>query len=125
MYTITDILRDIDRGCRIHNLNECSFSYRILFFVNDKNRNSKHYVDTVYCDLRESLENIIKENLSLTNNVVIASVTVLRNRKCISLQSRAYSFSLDEYFRQLNGEYRGNSNNYRNTMYRKKVGDWC
>lgn len=125
MYTITDILRDIDRGCMIHNMNECSFSYRILFFVNDKNRNSKHYVDIVYCNLRESLENIIKENLSLTNNVVIASVTVLKNRKYISLQSRAYSFSLDEYFRQLNGEYRGNSNNYRNTMYRKKVGDWC
>lgn len=103
MHTITDILRDIDRGCMIHNLNENCFSYRIIFFVNERNRSSKHYTDTVYCDLRESLENIIRENLSLTNSVVIANTTVLKHRKCIRLQSKSYSFSLDEYFNQING----------------------
>lgn len=109
----------------VHNLNEDCFLYWIVFFVNDRDKSTKHYMDTGYYGLRESLETIIRENLSLTNSVVIAAVTVLNNRKCISLQSRAYSFSLDEYFRYLNGEYRGSSNKYRNIMYRKKVGEWC
>lgn len=125
MYTISDILKDVDRGCMVHNLNEDCFLYRIVFFVNDRGKSTKHYMDTGYYGLRGSLETIIRENLSLTNNVVIAAVTVLKNRKCISLQSRAYSFNLDEYFRYLNGEYRGSNNKYRNIMYRKKVGEWC
>lgn len=125
MYTISDVLKDIDRGCMVHNLNEDCFSYRIVFFINDKNRSTKHYIDTGYYGLRESLETIIRENLSLTNSVIIAAVTVLKNRKSISLQSRAYSFNLDEYFRYINGEYRSSNNKYRNIMYRKKVGDWC
>lgn len=117
MYTISTILEDIDRKCMIRNLNENAFSYRIVFFVNDKDKSTKHYIDTGYCGLRQSLENIIRENLSLTNSVTIAAITVLRNRKCISLQSRAYSFDLEGYFRLLNGEYRCR-NSYGNAMRR-------
>lgn len=111
MYTISDIISDIDRGCLANNMIENRFSYRIVFFVNENGKGTKHYIDTSYDGLRKSLESIIREHLSATNNIVVAETTALKNGKCICLQSRAYSFSLDEYFRRLNGEYRDNSRN--------------
>lgn len=109
MYTISNILADIDQGCVANNMVEDRFSYRIIFFVNEGNKGSKHYMDTVYSGLRKSLESIIRKHLSLTNSVVIAETTVINNGKCVCLQSRSYSFSLAGYFRQINGEY-GDSN---------------
>ena len=108
MYTVSDILQDIDRGCLANNMIENRFLYRIIFFVNENGNGTKHYIDTTYDDLRKSLESIIRENLSVTNTIVIAETTALKNGKCICLQSRAYSFSLEEYFRKLNGEYKDN-----------------
>lgn len=108
MYTISDILMDIDRGCMVHNMVEDKFSYRIVYFVNDGNDGIKHYLDTSYGNLRKALESIIKSNLSLTNTVVIAETTSLMHRKCIRLQSRSYAFSLDGYFSQINGDYSNN-----------------
>lgn len=103
MYTISDIITDINRGCMANNMVEDRFSYRVIFFVNEGNRRSKHYIETSYSNLRKSLENIIKGHLSLTNNIVIAETTVLKNRKAVGLQSRAYQFSLDGYFNEING----------------------
>lgn len=111
MFTISDILQDIDHGCLANNMIEDRFSYRIVFFVNENRNGTKHYIDTTYDGLRKSLESIILKNLSVTNNIVIAETTVLKNGKCICLQSRSYSFSLDEYFRRLNGEYKDNRRN--------------
>ncbi len=108
MYTVSDILQDIDRGCLANNMIENRFLYRIIFFVNENGNGTKHYIDTTYDDLRKSLESIIRENLSVTNTIVIAETKALKNGKCICLQSRAYSFSLEEYFRKLNGEYKDN-----------------
>ena len=100
----SDIIADINRGCIANNLNEDCFSYRIIFFVNDGNNRSKHYIDTMYDNLRNSLENIIRNHLSVTNNLVIAETTVLKDGKSVCLQSMSYSFSLDGYFKQINGE---------------------
>lgn len=108
MYTVSDIIADIDRGCMANNMVENMFSYRIIFYVNEGNRGTKHYIDSRYADLRKTLENIIRNNLSLTNNLVIAETTVLKNEKCVCLQSKSYSFSLENYFKQINGEYRSN-----------------
>ena len=47
---------------------------------------------------------------------MVAEITALKNGKCIRLLSRSYSFSLDRYFKQINGE-RGNSNRYGNIIY--------
>lgn len=101
MYTISNIIADINRGCMANNMVEDKFSYRIIFFVNEGNNGSKHYIDTSYGGLRKSLENIIRNHLSLTNSVVIAETTVLKNGKCVCLQSKSYSFNLDEYFRKI------------------------
>ena len=109
MYKISDIIADIDRGCAVNNMVEDCFSYRIIVFVREGNRSSKHYIDTTYDGLRGSLENFIKEHLSLTNRVVVAQTTVLKNGKCVCLQSRSYPFSLDEYFERIGGEYRADS----------------
>lgn len=109
MYTVSDIIADINRGCIANNMIEDMFSYRIIFYVNEGRKGSKHYIDTKYGDLRKALENIVRGNLSLTNNLVIAETTVLKDGKCICLQSRSYSFSLDQYFRQISGEYVDNS----------------
>ena len=103
MLTISNILQDVDKGCAIHNLNESCFSYRILFFVNEGGTGMKHHADSTYEGLRKTLESIIRENISLTNSVVIAQTTVRKNGKCVCLQSRSYMFNLDEYFKQIIG----------------------
>lgn len=107
MYTISDILADIDRGCMANNMIEDMFSYRIIFYVNERNRGTKHYIDSKYRDLRKVLENIVRNNLSLTNNLVIAETIVLKDGKCVCLQSQSYSFSLDGYFKQISRENKG------------------
>lgn len=117
MYTISNILADIDQGCVANNMVEDRFSYRIIFFVNEGNKGSKHYMDTVYSGLRKSLESIIRKYLSLTNNVVIVETTVINNGKCVCLQSRAYSFSLDGYFKQINGECRESNKSGKYSRY--------
>lgn len=111
MYTVSDIIADINRGCTANNMVEDRFSYRIMFFVNGGNNSSRHYIDTSYNGLRKALESIIRENLSLTNCVVIAETTALKNGKCVFLQKRAYSFSLDGYFKQISGECRNSGRN--------------
>ena len=115
MYTVSDILADIDRGCMANNMIEDMFSYRIIYFVNEGNKGTKHYIDSQYADLRKALESIVRNNLSLTNNLVIAETTVLKNGKCVCLQSKSYTFSLDSYFKQISGEYKGSRNG--NTPY--------
>lgn len=104
MFTISDIITDIDRGCAANNMVEDKFSYRVIFFIKEDNRSSKHHIDSVYGDLRNALEGIVRNYLSLTNSVVIAETTVLKDGKCVRLQSRSYAFSLDEYFKRINGE---------------------
>ena len=101
MFTISDIIADINRGCAVNNMVEDCFSYRIIFFVNSKNIGEKHYIDTGYDGLREALENIIRGNLSTTNTIVVSAVTVLKNGKAVSLLSRAYPFSLSGYFEEI------------------------
>lgn len=118
MYTISDIIADIDRGCLANNMIEDCFSYRIVFFVNEGDRGSKFYVDTPYIGLRKSLESIIRNHLSLTNSVVIAETTVRKNGKCVCLQSRSYSYNLDGYFKQISGECR-NSIRGRDMVYNR------
>lgn len=111
MYTISDIIADINRGCTANNMVEDRFRYRIIFFVNEGNNGSKYYMDTAYNGLRRSLESIIRSNLSLTNSVIIAETTVLKNGKCICLLRRSYSFSLDGYFKRISGECRDRNRN--------------
>lgn len=105
MNTISDILMDIDRGCLANNMIEDCFTYR------EGNNGKKYYLDSSYRDLWKSLESIIRGNLTLTNNVVIAETTVLKRGKCTCLQSRAYSFNLEEYFKRIKGECNSNRNN--------------
>lgn len=118
MFTISDIIADINRGCMVNNMVEDCFSYRIIFFVNEGNKGSKHYIDTGYEGLRDALENIIRGHLSLTNSVVVAQTTVLKNGKYICLQSRSFAFSLKEYFEKISGECRS-ENRRGNIMYSK------
>ena len=114
MYTISNIIADIDRGCLSNNMVEDRFSYRIVFFENGKG--IKHYIDTSYDGLRKSLESIIREYLSVTNNIVIAETTALKNGKCVSLLGRSYAFSLEGYFHQIYGRCKSDSEN-RNITY--------
>lgn len=107
MYTVSDIIADINRGCTANNMVEDRFQYRIIFFVNEGDNGSKHYMDTTYDGLRKSLESIIRNHLSVTNTIVLAETTVQKDGECVCLQSRSYSFSLDSYFKQISGESRG------------------
>lgn len=116
MYTITNILSDVNRGILAHNMIEDKFSYRIVFFVNDGNEGRKNYMDTSYDGLRAALENIVRKNLTVTNNIVLAAVTARKNGKTVSLLSRSYSFGLGGYFKQISGKYDCNSRN-ENMMY--------
>lgn len=108
MYTVSDIVVDLNRGIMAHNMVEDKFSYRIIFYINENGAGTRHYIDTSYTGLRKTLENIIRKYLSVTNSVVMAEITVLKNGKCVCLLSRSYSFSLDGYFKQINGKYENN-----------------
>lgn len=99
MFTITNIMEDINKGCAINNLNENAFTYRVAYYVNEGNISKKHHMDSSFDNLRQTLEKIIQSSLSLTNNIVISSVTVKKNGKCVYLLSRSYKFCLDGYFR--------------------------
>lgn len=120
MFTISNILQDIQRGIFANNMVENMFTYRIIYFVNENGIGRKYYIDVLYENLRRSLENIIRGNLTTTNNIVIAATTTLINGKTISLLSRSYVFCLDDYFRKLNGEYKSRDN-YGSTIQRKNV----
>ena len=115
MFTISNILEDVDRGILANNMIETCFVYRIVYYTNENGVGTKNYVDTSYNSLREELENIIRRNLSTTNTVVIAAVTVRKDGKSVCLQSRSYGFSLDEYFEWISGECRADRRG--NIMY--------
>ena len=101
MYTVSSILNDVDRGIVAHNMIENYFSYRVVYFINFENRSEKYYIDTRYDGLRETLENIIRRNLTTINTVVISAVTGRKNGESVSLLNMAYGFNLSEYFRQI------------------------
>lgn len=117
MYTISDVIADINRGCTANNMVEDKFLYRIVFFVNEGNKGTKHYTDASYGGLRNTLEGIVRNYLSLTNSVVIAEITALKDGKCVRLQSKAYAFSLDRYFEQISGKQREGNRNLTYTRY--------
>ena len=123
MFTISNILQDIQRGIFANNMVENMFTYRIIYSVNERNGEStKHYLDTTYNDLWKTLKTIIRNNLSLANSVVVAQTTALKNGKYVCLQSRPYSFSLDGYFQKIcdakEKEYISNNNGRRRA-------NWC
>lgn len=101
MNTVLDVLVDINNGILAHNMVETYFSYRLVYFINENRKSEKHYIDTRYDGLRKTLENIIRGNLTTTNNIVVAQTTVRKSGETVSLLSRPYSFSLSEYFRKV------------------------
>lgn len=103
MYTVSDIIKDVDRGIAANNMIETYFSYRIFYYVNEGNKGAKHTEDTPYNGLRKALENIIRNNLSVTNTVVIAEVTAWKDGESVSLMGRPYGFNLSGYFEQIAG----------------------
>lgn len=122
MYTITDIVDDVNRGITANNMIENYFLYRLVYFINENGKGRKCYVDTPYENLRQSLENIIRENLSTTNTIVIAAVSVRKNGETVSLLSRAYGFNLGEYFQKIcETKEKDNINSY----YVRRRAQWC
>lgn len=122
MYTVSSIVEDVDRGILANNMIENYFSYRIVYFVNENGKGTKFCVDTSYGGLRTVLENIIRGNLTTTNSIVISQTTTIKDGKCVYLQSRAYGFSLDEYFQQIVGEREKDNVN---SNYRRRRANWC
>lgn len=116
MFTVTDIVDDVNRGITANNMVENYFLYRLVYFINENGKGRKCYVDTLYENLRQSLENIIRRNLSVTNTIVISAVTVRKNGEAVSLLNRAYGFSLDGYFQMICEEKRENIN----STYRRR-----
>lgn len=121
MHTISDIISDIDRGCIANNMTEDRFSYRIIFFVNENGKGTKHYIDSKYGDLRKSLESIIRENLSVTNSIVLAAATTRKNGETVSLLSRSYLFNLDGYFEHIVGK---TEKEYKTVSHGRRMTQW-
>ena len=122
MFTVSDIISDVQRGIASNNMIETYFTYRLVYFINENGKGRKCYVDTPYENLRQSLENIIRKNLSTTNTVVIAAVSVRKNREIVSLLSRAYGFDLGEYFWKIcESKEKDNINSY----YGRRKAQWC
>ena len=108
MNTVADIVKDISRGCTANNIVEEKFVYQIIFYINANGRGCQRTVDCYYRELRRVLEEIIKDNLTLTNNIVIANTVARKNGKWVQLQSKGYYFSLEEYFKLIRGDGQGN-----------------
>ena len=119
MFTISDIMADIERHCAIYNMVENAFAYRVAYYVNEGNRSKKYYMDSSFEELRQTLEKIVRSRLTLRNNIVISKVTVKKNGACVSLLGRSYKFCLDEYFRQIYDE--GKEKYYTCNHYRKRM----
>lgn len=122
MVTISNILSDVNRGILAHNMIETCFSYRLIYFVNSEGKSEKHYIDTQYDGLRAVLENIIRRNLTTTNCIVVATVTTLKDGKCISLLSRSYAFSLNEYFQKI---CETKEKVFVSNSYGRRKAQWC
>lgn len=121
MYTITNIIEDVDHGILANNMIETCFVYRLVYFINFENGSEKHYIDTRYDGLRAALESIVKENLTTTNNIVLATVTARKNGEIVSLLSRSYPFSLNEYFEQIVGR---KEKEYKTVSYGRRRVNW-
>lgn len=121
MVTISNILQDVNGEILANNMVETYFTYRLVYFVNENGIGKKYYVDTSYENLRSALETIIRGNLTTTNTVVLAAVTIRKNGEIISLLGRSYPFSLDGYFEQIVGEKEKNTN----SNYRRRRAQWC
>lgn len=121
MFTVSDIINDLNGGIFANNMIEAYFTYRLVYFVNQNGKGTKFCVDTSYNGLRMVLENIIRENLTTTNTVVIAAATTLKDGKDVSLLSRSYGFSLDGYFQQIAGR---KGKEYMNNNYGKRKVQW-
>lgn len=122
MFTISNILMDVQRGITANNLMENMFSYRIVCFINFEGKSEKHYVNTQYDGLRAALENIIRKNLTVTNTIVIAQITIRKNGESVSLLSKAYPFSLGEYFQKI-CESKEKDTIY--SYYGRRKAQWC
>lgn len=122
MITISDILLNVERGCLVHNMAENEFSYRIMFCVHNGNKRTRKYVDTSYANLRNTLENIIRGNLTITNTVMVENVTVRKDGKSVCLLNRSYSFCLDGYFEQIIGK---REKEYKTANYGRRRLNWC
>lgn len=122
MYTVSDILEDIQRKITANNMIETCFSYRLVYFLNENGKGRKCYIDTSYGNLRRSFENIIRENLSTTNCIVLAAVTTRKSGETVSLLSRSYSFSLDGYFEQIIGK---KEKEYKTVNCGRRRAQWC
>ena len=122
MYTVSNILEDVDSGIAANNMIENYFTYRLVYFINENGKGRKSYVDTPYGNLRQSLENIIRGNLTTTNTIVIAQITVRKNGENVLLLSKAYSFSLSEYFQKICGI---KEKEYVSNNYGRRRAQWC
>ena len=49
--------------------------------MNEENAGRKYYANSTYSGLRKTLEDIIRSNLSLENNLVFAQTTILKIKK--------------------------------------------
>lgn len=114
MFTVSDIVADVERGCLRNNMVEDKFSYRLVYFINSGSKGRKLCLDTQYDGLRAALEKIVRENLTATNSVVLAAVTARKNGEVVSLLSRSFGFSLNEYFQAIYGRCKNRNNTYNN-----------
>lgn len=122
MYTVSNIIDDVDSGIAANNMIKNYFTYRLVYFINENGKGRKSYVDTPYGNLRQSLENIIRGHLTTTNTIVIAQITVRKNGESVLLLSKAYSFSLSEYFQKIcEIKEKDNINSY----YVRRRAQWC
>ncbi len=114
MFTISSILQDINRHCAIYNMLEDKFTYRLVYFINAQNGNEKHCIEARFDGLKAALEGIVRGNLTTKNNVVIAAITARKDGEIVSLLSRSYPFSLNEYFQWITGKRKNRNNTYNN-----------
>lgn len=103
MTKIKQIVQDCINGCTANNVDELRMHFNINYYVNSAHGQGKKFYCFVYkvSDLEENLYNIIRDNLTKDNDVLITDITVKHNSDIIRVNKSNYPYSLSYFMETL------------------------
>lgn len=103
MTKFKDIVQDCINGCTSRNIDEYHMHFNINYYVNSAYGQGTKYHCFVFHvkDLEENLCNIVRDNLSRDNDVVITDITIKNEDEIIRVNKNYYPYSLNDFMKSL------------------------
>lgn len=101
MHKISEIVQDCIRGCWAVNADEKKMHFNINYYVNSAFGSGEKYYLFVYKveDLEDALFNIIRNNVTAENDVVISDITIKHMDEIISVNKHSYPYGINSYIK--------------------------